>query len=195
MEVHGGTRSPAAKIRDNIGAAFLLRAWKEGTIGRLGKEAASFYCNGTFPCVGTWSTCCLPSWSRRSLLPFIFLGARSFGTQIATVLVYRYFAFWYLFVPKYDPRNKTVQQQIPRLIAIHCGLLIFLFIGQTVSFGMKQPRLPSYWLRPHGKQGDTLYGALIFVPVIVFTTQVFILRGILSRSLKGSDMPSSIDKM
>jgi len=125
---------------------------------------------------------------------FIFLGDRSFGTQIATVLVYSYFAFWYIFVPKYDPRNKTVQQQIPRLIAIHCGFLILLFIGQTVLFGMK-PRLPSYWLTPHGKQGDTLYGALIFVPVIVFTMQVFILRGILSRSLKGSDMPSSIDKM
>src|SRR5215472_8981945 len=73
---------------------------------------------------------------------FIFLGDRSLGTQIATVLVYTYFAFWYIFVPKDDPRNKTVQQQIPRLIAIHSGFLTFLFIGQTVLFGMK-PRLPT----------------------------------------------------
>jgi hypothetical protein len=120
---------------------------------------------------------------------FIFIGDRPFGTQIATAIVYTYFAFWYVFFPTrwleetYTLRHKAVQQRFPRLIAIHCGFLIFIFLGQTFLFAVK-PRLPSYWLTPHGKQGDILYGALIFVPAIVLTTQVFISRRILSRSVK-----------
>jgi hypothetical protein len=100
----------------------------------------------------------------------------------------------------YSLRDKAIQQQFPRLIAIHCGFLTCIFLGQTVLFAMK-PRLPSYWFTPHGKQGDTLYGALIIVPAIVLTTQVFISRRILSRSVKRkseisqTDMPSSMDKL
>jgi hypothetical protein len=141
-----------------------------------------------------------------TLFLFIFIGDRPFGTQIATVIVYTYFAFLYVFFPTrwleetYSLRDKAVQQQFPRLTAIHCGFLTFIFLGQTVLFAMK-PRLPSYWLTPHGKQSDTLYGALILVPAIVLTTQVFISRRILSRSVKRrseisqTDMPSSMDKL
>lgn len=108
-------------------------------------------------------------------LLFIVLGDRPYGIQIATVIVYTYFAFWYVFFPtrglleKYSLRNKTVQQQIPRLLGIHCSLLILIFLGQTILFEMK-PHLPGSWLIiPFG---------------IVFFTQVLISRWILSRSLK-----------
>src|SRR5215469_4856874 len=91
---------------------------------------------------------------------FIFLQDRPFGIQIATVIVYTYFAFWYVFFPtrgleaKYSLRDKSVQQQLPRLLVIHSASLIFIFLGQTVLRAMKL-RLPSYWLTRRGNQGDT----------------------------------------
>ncbi len=119
---------------------------------------------------------------------FIVLGERPFGIQIATAFTYTYFAFWYVFFPtrglleKYSVRNKTVQRQIPLLLAIHCAFLISIFIGQTIWFAMK-PHLPGYWFTEHGKQGGTLYVfVMIGSPVIVFFTQVLISRRILSRN-------------
>jgi hypothetical protein len=127
-----------------------------------------------------------------SLFLSIVLGDRPFGIQITTLIAYTYFAFWYVFFPtrgmleKYSLRNKTVQQQIPLLLAIHCAFLIFIFLGQTVLFAMK-PRLPSYWLTEHGsgRGRGTLYEFVLIASfTIVFFTQVLISRGILSHSLK-----------
>jgi hypothetical protein len=120
---------------------------------------------------------------------FIVLGERSFGIQIATAITYTYFAFWYVFFPtrglleRYSLRNRTVQQQIPLLSAIHCAFLILIFLGQTIWFAMKA-HLPSYWLTEGGKQGASLYvWAMISFSVIVFFTQILICRRILGRSL------------
>ena len=124
---------------------------------------------------------------------FISLGGRPFGTQIATAITYTYFAFWYVFFPtrglldKYSLQDKAVQEQIPRLLAIHFAFLLLIFLGQTILLTMK-PRLPSYWLSEHGKNRDTLYeGVLLGSSVIIFFTQVLICRRILSRSLKNKD--------
>jgi len=123
---------------------------------------------------------------------FIALGNRLFGIQIATAIAYTYFAFWYVFYPtrgleeRYSLQEKAVQEQIPRLLAIHFAFLLLIFIGETTLFSMK-PRLPSYLFAEHGKQRDTLYeGVLIVSSVIIFFTQVLISRRILSRSLKES---------
>ncbi|MGB8761556.1 MAG: hypothetical protein WA811_10900 [Candidatus Sulfotelmatobacter sp.] len=102
---------------------------------------------------------------------FIVLGERPFGIQIATAIVYTYFAFWYVFFPtrgqleKYSLRNKTVQRQIPRLLAIHCAFLILILLGQTVLFALKP------WV-------------VIVSSVVVFFAQVLVSRRILSRSLR-----------
>ena len=109
---------------------------------------------------------------------FIFLGEKPFGIQIATAITYTYFAFWYVFFPtrglleKYSLRNKTVRQQIPRLLAIHCALLISIFLGQTIWFAMK-PRLADLYAL-------VMIGSL----VAVFFTQVLISRRVISRSLE-----------
>src|SRR5260370_13751887 len=120
---------------------------------------------------------------------FIVLGERPFGIQIVTAITYTYFAFWYVFfrtrglLEKYSLRNKTFQQQVPPLLAIHCALVFLIILGQTIWLAMK-PRQPSYWLTERGKQGGTLYVlAMIGSIVVVFFTQVLISRRILSRSL------------
>jgi hypothetical protein len=121
---------------------------------------------------------------------FIALGERPFGFQIATAVIYTYFAFWYVFFPtrglleNYSLRNNTVQQQIPILLAIHCAFLISIVLGQTIWFAMK-PRLPSYWLMGHGTRHKTLFAwAMIVSGVVVFFCEVLISRRILSRSLR-----------
>jgi hypothetical protein len=113
---------------------------------------------------------------------FIVLGEKPFGIQIATAVTYTYFAFWYVFFPtrglleKYSLRNKTVQQRIPRLLAIHCSFLIAIFVGQTIE---------------SGKRGGTSYAFVMIVSlVVVFFTQILISRRILSRSL-GDDLNES----
>jgi hypothetical protein len=122
---------------------------------------------------------------------FIVLGERPFGIQIATAITYTYFAFWYVFFPtrglleKYSLRNKTVLQQIPGLLAIHCAFLILICLRQTIWFAMK-PRLPSYWLTEYGKEGWTWYALVMMGSlVLIFFSQVIISRRILSRSLRG----------
>lgn len=121
---------------------------------------------------------------------FIVLGERPFGVQIATAITYTYFAFWYVFFPtrglleKYSLQNKTVQQQIPLLLAIHCAFLIPMLLGQTIWFAMKR-HLPSYWLTEPGKWGASLHvWVMIGSFVVVFFTQVLISRRILNRSLR-----------
>ena len=128
---------------------------------------------------------------------FVVLGHRPFGIQLTTVIVYTYFAFWYVFFPtrglleKYSLRNKVVQRQIPRLLAIHCAFLALILIGQTAVFAMK-PHLPGYWLTERGKNHDTLYDLVPMVSyVIIFFTQVLISRRILSRRLK--ENPNEMD--
>ena len=126
-----------------------------------------------------------------AFLLFIFLGDKRYGTQITTIIVYTYFAFWYVFFPtrglleKYSLRNTTVQRQIPRLLAIHCAFLILIVFGQTLLLEMK-PHLPAYWFaEERGGRGAPLYFWVMFIPpIILFWAQVLISRRILSSSLK-----------
>jgi len=121
---------------------------------------------------------------------FIVLGEKPFGIQIANAIVYTYFAFWYVFFPtrglldKYSLRNKTVQQQIPLLLAIHCAFLTSIVLVQTLCFAMES-HLPSYESTRRGRRETTLYVWVgICFSVVVFFTQVLVSRKILSRSLR-----------
>jgi hypothetical protein len=130
---------------------------------------------------------------------FIVFGERPFGAQIASAIIYTYFAFWYVFFPtrglleQYSLRNKKVQQRIPLLLAIHCAFLILIFLGETIWFSMK-PHLPSYWFDEHGKRGGPLYVFVVIGSVtVIFFTQVLISRRILSRGLR--EDPLSMEKL
>jgi len=138
---------------------------------------------------------------------FIVLGEKRFGIQIATAIMYTYFAFWYVFFPtrglleQYSLRNKAVQRRIPFLWAIHCAFLILVFLGETIWLSVK-PRLPSYWFTEYGRKRDGPLFVLVLIGsiTVVFFAQVLISRRILSRSLRegqneSSDMPISIDKL
>jgi hypothetical protein len=131
---------------------------------------------------------------------FIALGEKSFGIQIATAITYTYFAFWFVFFPtrglpeKYSLRNKTVQQQVPSLLAIHCAFLILILLGQTTWFAMR-PGLPSYWFAVHGKRGETLYTwVMIGSFCVVFFVQILISRRILSRGMGESSRSSGSER-
>jgi hypothetical protein len=120
---------------------------------------------------------------------FIVLAHRAFGIQIASAIMYTYFAFWYVFFPtrglleKYSLRDKRVQRRIPLLLAIHSAFLILIFVGETVWFSMK-PQLPSYWFTEHGKPVGPLYVfAVIGSVTVAFFAEVLISRRILSRGL------------
>ncbi|GEM_PF-1838989 len=137
---------------------------------------------------------------------FIVLGEKRFGIQIATAIMYTYFAFWYVFFPtrglleQYSLRNKAIQRRIPFLLAIHCAFLILVFLGETIWFSVK-PRLPSYWFTEYGKSdGHLVVLVLISSITVVFFAQVLISRRILSRSLKerldeSGNMTLPIDKL
>ncbi len=121
---------------------------------------------------------------------FLFLEDRPFGTQIATVMVYTYFVFWFTFFPtrgmpeQYSLQSKTVQRQIPRLLTIHCACLTLILLEQTVLFAAKR-HLPSYWLTEHKDPRGTLYDwVLLASSGVVFFSQVLFSRRILSRSVK-----------
>jgi hypothetical protein len=121
---------------------------------------------------------------------FVVLGERTCGMQVATAVMYTYFAFWYIFFPtrglleQYSLHDRRVQRRIPLLLAIHSAFLILIFLGETVWFSMK-PHLPSYWFTEHGKRGGPLYVFVLIGSVtVVFFIEVLISRRILSRGLR-----------
>ena len=122
---------------------------------------------------------------------FIVLGERAFGIQIASAIMYTYFAFWYVFFPtrglleQYSLHDKTVQRRIPLLLVIHCAFLALIFLGETIWFSMK-PHLPSYWFAEYGKRKDGPLYVLVVIGsvIVVFFTEVLISRRILSRDMR-----------
>jgi hypothetical protein len=121
---------------------------------------------------------------------FVILGEKPFGIQIATVITYTHFVFWYVFFPtkgmltQYSLRNKLVQRRLPFLLAIHGAFLISIIVVQTIWFAVKF-KLPTYWLAERGRRGQSLYEwAMMLFFVALFFTQVWISRGILDRSLR-----------
>ncbi len=132
-----------------------------------------------------------------ALALYIVLGERPFGIQIATLIAYTGGVFclvffrWRWLHEAYSLRKKEVQQQIPRLLAIHAAFLAFLFAVLTFAFFVR-PHLPSYWLIERGVKHDSLFSdGLILICSLTGVTQVFISRSILSRSVRDENTTST----
>jgi hypothetical protein len=127
-----------------------------------------------------------------TMLVFIALRDSPFQIQIASVVVYTGFVFFFVFCDAGPGRaiksmgtkgfslgERAVRQKLPLLVCIHAGSLIVLFAGVTGAM----------WLRPHTWSRwriDTDYFDLIslFTGVAVAFAQIHFFRRLLGRALK-----------
>jgi hypothetical protein len=127
-----------------------------------------------------------------TMLVFIALRDSPFQIQIASVVVYTGFVFFFVFCDAGPGRaikskgtkgfslgERAVRQKLPLLVCIHAGSLVVLFAGVTGAM----------WLRPHMWSRwriDTDYFDLIslFTGVAVAFAQIHFFRRLLGRALK-----------
>lgn len=120
---------------------------------------------------------------------FIALRDKPFGIQIATLIAYSGTAFFFVFCRSkglrgYSLRNKAVQREIPRLLAIHTAFLVSIFIVQTSAFHLRSS-LPSYLLTANrGRFANWSVSVLIIFFVSAIFVQAYMSRKILCRSRK-----------
>ncbi len=125
---------------------------------------------------------------------FVFVALRDnpYGIQIASIVVYTGFVFFFVFCDAGPGRaikakgtkgfslgEKVVRKKLPLLACIHAGSLVVLFAGVTGAM----------WLRPHTWflwHLDTDYFDLIllFTGVAIAFTQIHFFRRLLGRALK-----------
>ena len=127
-----------------------------------------------------------------TMLVFIALRDSPFQIQIASVVVYTGFVFFFVFCDAGPGRaikskgtkgfslgERAVRQKLPLLVCIHAGSLVVLFAGVTGAM----------WLRPHMWSRwriDTDYFDLIslFTGVAVAFAQIHFFRRLLGQALK-----------
>ncbi len=132
-----------------------------------------------------------------TMLVFIALKDNPFEIQIASILVYTGFVFFFVFCDAGPGRaikakgtkgfslsEKAVRQKLPLLMCIHVGSLVVLFAGVTGAM----------WLRPHARflgHLDTDYFdfILLFTGVAIAFAQIHFFRRLLERALKGEQAP------
>jgi hypothetical protein len=122
-----------------------------------------------------------------ALLLFVLLGERPFGIQIATAIIYTAAVFLFVFLRSrlgrgYSLRERTVQQRLPRLLAIHGAFLVLILVIQTAEFALR-PHLPGNWFKKASKGVTWFEYVALWIYVLTGMTQVLISRRILSRSL------------
>jgi hypothetical protein len=123
-----------------------------------------------------------------ALALYFVLADKPFGIQVATLVAYTGYVFFFVFSnlrasKGYDLRQRAVRQKIPHLLVIHAVFLAIVFIGLTVALSLR-PSLPPSWLEPRGRRGENWFELSILA--IVFVTCMFqaqICRKILSRSV------------
>jgi hypothetical protein len=114
---------------------------------------------------------------------------RQFGLQIVSLVADTEFVFFLVFCDSrawrgYSLRNKRVQQELPRLLGIHCLFLVVVFAVLTFALSAR-PRLPSSWLAESGPKHDSpLEFGLIVIGAITMMTQAWIYRNILRRAVE-----------
>jgi hypothetical protein len=120
-------------------------------------------------------------------LLLIFLRDGRFQLQIVSVLADTGFVFFLVFCDSrawrgYSLRNKRVQQELPRLLGIHCLFLVLLFALLTFALSVR-PHLPHSWLVESGPKDVSPFAfGLIWIGVITLMTQAWVLRKILRRA-------------
>ena len=124
-----------------------------------------------------------------TLLLAILLVHRPFGIKILFLVADTEFVFFLVFFDSrawrgYSLRNKRVQQELPRLLGIHCFCLVLIFALLTFALSV-EPRLPGSWVMENGPK-DTSPFALILILIggITPTIQAWGYRRILRRAVE-----------
>jgi hypothetical protein len=134
----------------------------------------------------------LPVTILATMLVFVTLGDNPFEAQIASIVAYTGFAFFFVFCDAGAGRaikgkgtkgfslgEKAVRQKLPLLVCIHAGSLVVLFACVTGALRLR----PFTWSR---WRLDTQYFDLIMLVagVAILFAQVLFFRRLLGRALK-----------
>jgi hypothetical protein len=127
-----------------------------------------------------------------TMLVFIALRNNPFEVQIASVILYTGFVFFFVFCDAGPGRaikakgtkgfslaEKAVRQKLPLLACIHAGSLVVLFAAVTGTM----------WLRPHTwflwhLDTDYFDFILLFTGVVIAFAQIHFFRRLLGRALE-----------
>ena len=127
-----------------------------------------------------------------TFLLVILLDGRPFELQTISLIADTEFVFFFVFCNSqswrgYSLRNKTVQQQLPHLLQIHCLFLVLLIAVETFALSAR-PHLPHSWLVDPGYRysASPFVSVLLLIGMAIVMTQVLISRKILSRALEGA---------
>jgi hypothetical protein len=125
---------------------------------------------------------------------FVFLALRDnpFEIQIASMVMYTGFVFFFVFCDAGPGRaigakgtkgfslgEKAVRQKLPLLVCIHAGSLVVLFAGVTGAMWLR----PHTWFRGH-LDTDYFDFILLFTGVAIAFAQIHFFRRFLGRALK-----------
>lgn len=137
--------------------------------------------------VGKWAL--LVTGCIASLVLYILLMDKPFGWQITVAVGFTTAVFFFVFfrwrgMPEsFSLRDKKIQRQLPRLVALHAAFLMFLLVGLIEWHGFRS-RLPDYWVTEQGPRHDSPYSAvLVLFSLLIFYAEVFLARRILKRAL------------
>lgn len=127
-----------------------------------------------------------------TILVFIALRDNRFQIQIASIIMYTGFVFFFVFCDSgpglaiktkgtkgFSLGEKAVRQKLPLLVCIHVGSLVVLFAGVTGAM----------WLRPHTwflwhLDTDYFDFILLFTGAAIAFAQIHFFRRLLDRALK-----------
>jgi hypothetical protein len=124
-----------------------------------------------------------------TFLLLILLDHRPFEIQIVSLVADTEFVFFLVFFDSrawrgYSLRNKRVQQELPRLLGIHCFCLVLIFALLTFALSV-EPRLPSSWVTKNGPKDTSPFALLlIFIGGVTPTIQAWRYRRILRRAVE-----------
>ena len=120
-----------------------------------------------------------------SVLAFVFLGDRRYGMQYATLICYSGSVFIGTFFrtrgvkTKYSLSAPYVQEQLPRLLMIHCVFLLAIFYMETWAFVIR-PSMSSWWLTAHGSRDMPPFDfATVLIGIAIAFSQIVLSRHIL----------------
>jgi hypothetical protein len=127
-----------------------------------------------------------------TMLVFIVLRNNPFEIQIASLVVYTGFVFFFVFCDVGPGRalkakgtkgfslgEKAVRQNLPLLVGIHAGSLVVLFAGVTGAMRLR----PHTWFFWH-LDTDYFDVILLFTGVAIAFAQIHFFRRLLGRSLR-----------
>jgi len=119
------------------------------------------------------------------LVLYVLLGEEPVGFQLVTLIAYSWAVFLFVFFrwkglnKAYSLRDKAVQRQIPRLLAIH-GAFLLLILAVLNLASYLRPGLPSSWVAEDVRHHSWFSTGLIWIFTVVWLAQVYLSRSVLS---------------